>query len=227
MACDLSTKIAAILAAYADLCALCCDPTTACEGLLPENTADMCGDGDGLVTEIQAAVVALLADEAAVDCAEMTEDEAYPNPGAPSGCLDAEYLDALLDWISHITCNDDCGYGCNCGPCYHVAWYSDAAMTTLLGEADVILDCDCSTTSLCFYYHYVAQGDSFILTPTPSNSFSQVGFGSYSLYEGCPNGSYPDYDIINYTPSSTETLVESSLGPGSIKGYYCRITDCA
>jgi hypothetical protein len=113
MACDLSTKIATILAAYADLCALCCDPTTACEGLLPENTADMCGDGDGLVTEIQAAVVALLADEESVDCSAMTEDDDYPNPGAPDGCLDAEYLDALFDWISHITCEPS-------GECYHI-----------------------------------------------------------------------------------------------------------
>ena len=97
MPCNVSTMIAAIVEAYRTKVSECeCD-----NSFLPSNLADLCGDGEGLLKEIIDGTDSLIA-----DC-ELTESKAYPRPSLEDCGLDNTFLQALLDWISHLLCEPD------------------------------------------------------------------------------------------------------------------------
>jgi len=137
VSCSIADYISQILAAYQALCGSCCDPTTDCLGLLPDNLSTMCGDGTGLLVEIHTAVRSLV-DATPASCTTVTEGDAA-DPGLPEGCLDAIYLQSLLDWITGLTCSD---HG-DCPPenCFHLSVHLPTAIPGLPPyylEVDVI-----------------------------------------------------------------------------------------
>jgi hypothetical protein len=93
MSCDLETYkddiVDAITAKYAE-----CECTLT--PYLPSNLDTLCGDGDGLFTELHTAWNALVS-----DCGMFPT---LTDPGAPPDCVDEEWLGDFLEYISTTTC---------------------------------------------------------------------------------------------------------------------------
>lgn len=110
MACDIIEKVNDVLAQYNALCLRCCSYPEPCTALLPGNTADLCGDGRGLLNEVYDAVTSMLAGVSGC-IARTFADPYYPAPETPEiqRCMTEEWLVAFAAWIEHITCTTICG----------------------------------------------------------------------------------------------------------------------
>jgi len=72
-----------------------------CTDSMPYNQSDLCGDGDGLVSETMDAVQAI------IDAGCVLEDPSYPKPSIPD-CVDYDFFTEAINWVSHLTCDDTC-----------------------------------------------------------------------------------------------------------------------
>lgn len=223
--CELVTLMRRIIARYKVLCDECCveggDAQT-CLDTYPENTADMCGDGRGLLKEVYDATVAMI-DAPPGECSSYLESDEYLRPDDPgtTDCLSLSYLQGFADWLDHI----DCGmykYAPCPDQCYYapegyfvlpkdtpevvallyrgvISWYFKWEETTEPGETAEVLDSLEDCPEICLL-EYLLFAPANVVRETPFNMVIQAVDKS----DGDPHLSYQPATPPTITLTSTD-----------------------